>query len=388
MNIIMTESSGAIGGQELAVLLYAEGLRARGHDLSLIVEPGSPIHRMAEARHIPVVTISMRRAHYASAILAIRTLLARTCPAIVHTNSSRDTWTASLAARLIRARPKIVRSRHISVPLNNNLATRVLYRRLCDFVIVTGGELTRQALIERDGLDPRRVDAFPIGIDVARFCPGMPASDLRRTLGIPNHHRLIGIVSYLRAYKGHRYFVEAAARVLSTIKDVTFVIAGEGPEESNLRTQIAELGLTDRIVLLGFCQDEVDVMRSLDVFVLPSVEADTIPQALMQALAVGLPVISTVFGSIPDVVKHGETGLLAAPRDAASLAEHMITMLRDESLRKRLGANGRRLVENRYSLDRMLDRLESVYERVVNASSYPSEPTDSVSDQVPEHKAE
>jgi glycosyltransferase involved in cell wall biosynthesis len=367
MNIIMTESSGAMGGQELAVLLYAEGLRARGHDLSLIVEPGSPIHWMTKTRQIPVVTISMRRANYASAILAIRSMLCRTCPAIVHTNSSRDTWTASLAARLIRARPKIVRSRHISVPLNKNLATRTLYRRLCDCVIVTGEELTRRALIERDGLDPRRVDAFPIGIDVARFFPGMPASDLRQTLGIPNDHRLIGIVSYLRAYKGHRYFVEAAAQVLSRIKNVTFLIVGKGPEEDNLRTQIKGLGLTDRILLLGYCTDEVEILRSLDVFVLPSVEADTIPQALMQALAVGLPVISTSFGSIPDVVKHGETGLLAVPRDAASLAEHMIAMLQDESLRKRLGANGRRLVESRYSLDRMLDRLESVYERVLQS---------------------
>ncbi len=367
MKIVMTESSGGIGGQELAVLLYAEGLRARGHDLSLIVEPGSPIHRMTKTRHIPVVTISMRRANYASAILAIRSILCRTCPAIVHTNSSRDTWTASLAARLIRARPKIIRSRHISVPLNKNLATRTLYRRLCDFVIVTGEELTRRALIERDGLDPRRVDAFPIGIDVTRFCPGTPASDLRQRLGIPNNHRLVGIVSYLRAYKGHRYFVEAAAQVLSKIKDVTFVIAGEGPEECNLRAQIKGLGLTDRILLLGFCQDEVEVMRSFDVFVLPSVEADTIPQALMQALAVGLPVVSTAFGSIPDVVKHGETGLLAVPRDAASLAEHIVVMLQDESLRKRLGANARRLVEGQYSLDRMLDRLESVYERVLQS---------------------
>ncbi len=367
MKIVMTESSGGIGGQELAVLLYAEGLRARGHDLSLVVEPGSPIHGMTKARHMPVITIPMRRKNYGSAILALRRLLSQNHTAIVHTNSSRDTWTASLAARLIHARPKVIRSRHISVPLNKNVLTRVLYRRLCDFVIVTGGELTRQALIERDGLDPRWVDAFPIGIDVARFCPGMPASDLRQRLGIPNDHRLIGIVSYLRAYKGHRYFVEAAAQVLSCIKNVTFLIVGEGPEEENLRTQIKELGLTDRILLLGFCKDEVDVMRSLDIFVLPSVEADTIPQALMQALAVGLPVVSTAFGSIPDVVKQGETGLLAVPRDAASLAEHMIVMLQDESLRKRLGANGRRLVESQYSLSRMLDRLESVYERVLQS---------------------
>jgi len=364
MNILMTESSASIGGQELAVVLYAGGLRARGHELRLIVEPGSPIHKMAVRQNIPVVEIPMRRVNY-SAVMAIRGLLRQHRPDIIHVNSSRDSWMASVAARLVRPRPKVVRSRHISVPLNRNFFTRLLYRRLCDFVIVTGGELTRRALIERDGLNPHRVDAFPIGIDVTRFRPGMPTRDLKQEFGIPGDHRLVGIVSYLRAYKGHRYFVEAAGQVLSRVKNVTFVIVGEGPEEHNLRTQIAELGLTDRVLLLGFREDQMDALRSLDVFVLPSVEADTIPQALMQALAVGLPVISTSFGSIPDVVKHGETGLLAVPRDSTSLAEQIFAMLQDDALRKQLGINGRRLIESHYSLERMLERLEVVYRRVL-----------------------
>lgn len=365
MKVIMTESSGSIGGQELAVLLYAKGLRARGHDLRLILEPGSPIHKMAERQKLPVITLPMRRANYGSAIMAIRGHLRRHRPDIVHVNSSRDSWIVSLAARLIRPRPKIVRSRHISVPLNKNLFTRVLYRRLCDYVIVTGGELTRRALIERDGLDPDRVDAFPIGIDVTQFQPGRPAHDMRQELGIPGDHQLVGIVSYLRTYKGHRYFVEAAAQVLSRIKKVTFVIVGEGPEEHNLRTQIAELGLTDRVLLLGFREDQVEALRSLNVFVLPSVEGDTIPQALMQALAVGLPVVSTAIGSIPDVVKDGHTGFLVPPRDSMCLAERILTLLQDESLRRRLGSTGHELVKEHYSLQSMLVRLEAVYQRVL-----------------------
>lgn len=365
MKIVMTEAAGSVGGQELAVLLYAEGLRSRGHDLELVVQPDVPIYQMAVKRKISVLTVPMRRENFGAAFVAIHRILRRYRPDIVHVNSSRDSWLVALAARLVCPRPKIVRSRHISVPLNRNLLTRLLYRKLFDFVIVTGGALNRQALIERDGLDPDCVDGFPIGIDTAHFRPGRPAQDLKEELGIPGHHRLIGIVSYLRAYKGHRYFVEAAAQVLSRVENVTFVIIGEGPEELNLRLQIADLGLTDRVLLLGYREDQVEAMRSLDVFVLPSVEADTIPQALMQALAVGLPVVSTSFGSIPDVVKHGETGLLAVPRDSASLAEQIVVMLQDEPLRMRLGTNGRRLIEDHYSLHRMLARLETIYKRVL-----------------------
>jgi hypothetical protein len=113
-------------------MLYAEGLRDRGHDLRVIVESGSPIHEMAERQKLPVITLSMRRANYGSAILAIRSHLRQQRPDIVHVNSSRDSWVASLATQLVRPRPKILRSRYTSVPLNKNLFTRVLHRRLCN----------------------------------------------------------------------------------------------------------------------------------------------------------------------------------------------------------------------------------------------------------------
>jgi glycosyltransferase involved in cell wall biosynthesis len=119
--------------------------------------------------------------------------------------------------------------------------------------------------------------------------------------------------------------------------------------------------------MLGFRQDLLNVFRSFNVFAIPSVEGDTIPQVLMQALAVGIPVVSTTVGSIPDVVIQGETGFVVPPRDAAALAERIAALLDDAALRARLGAQGRSLVERSYSLEHMLDRLERVYERLLRA---------------------
>jgi len=367
VKILVAESSTAVGGQELAVLLHAESLRKRGHDLRLILEPGSPIAEMAGRKGLPVELVTMKRSRYPSAILEFRRLILRERPAILHVNSSRDSWIGGLAARLVRPRVKVIRSRHISTPLNNTLATRFLYRRLLDFVIVTGGERTRRALIERDGLDPKRVAAFPIGVDLDEFKPGPPVADLRGELGVPSGHRLVGIISYLRAYKGHDYFIEAAARVLPRTTDVTFLIVGEGPEEARLRERIASAGLAQRVRMLGFRNDLLNVFRSLDLFVIPSVDGDTIPQVLMQALAMELPVISTTVGSIPDVVREGVTGFVVPPRDADALAERILTVLGDPALRAAVGRRGRALVEREYSLSRMLDRLEAVYEKVGRA---------------------
>lgn len=367
MRIVVAESSTAMGGQELAVLLHAEGLRKRGHDVRLILEPGSPIFGKAVARGLPVDQVAMGRARYPAAIAAFRRILADTRPALLHVNSSRDSWIGGLAARLVSPRVKVVRSRHISTPLKKTPATRFLYRTLMDFVIVTGGELTRRGLIERDGLAPDRVAAFPIGLDVEEFKPGPPDADLRKELGLPPGHRLVGLIAYLRSYKGHEYFIEAAARVLSRATDVTFLIVGEGPEEARLRERIASSGLSSAVRMLGFRDDLLNVFRSLDLFVIPSVEGDTIPQALMQALAMALPVVSTTVGSIPDVVRDGVTGFVVPPRDASALAERILALLNDAALRAAMGRRGRALVEREYSLARMLDRLEAVYEQVARA---------------------
>ena len=349
------------------MLLHAEGLVKRGHDLRLILEGGSPIAALAKQKQLPVTLMSMRKSHYPQAIVRLQTLIRRHRPAILQVNSSRDSWIGCLAARLVRSRPKIVRIRHISAPLNRNLMTRLLYHRLFDLVIVTGEEKTRRELIDRDGLSPDRVQAFPIGLDVDYFSPGKPAHDLRLELSLPPDHLLVGLIAYLRSYKGHDYFVEAAKTIAGTRDDVTFLIVGEGPEERTIRRQIEQHGLTARVRMLGFREDLLNVFRSLDVFAIPSVEGDTIPQVLMQALAIGLPVVSTTVGSIPDVVIEGQTGFVVPPRDASALANRIVALLDEPALRTRMGVAGRALVQRSYSIEKMLTRLEGLYRRLVQS---------------------
>jgi glycosyltransferase involved in cell wall biosynthesis len=367
VKVFIAESSTAVGGQELAVLLHAEGLLKRGHDVRMILEPQSPIAEMAADKRLPVTLMTMRKSRYPQAIVALRALLAHHRPAILQVNSSRDSWIGALATRLVRPRPKLLRIRHISAPLNRNLTTRLLYRHLFDMVVVTGGETTRRELIERDGLAADRVASFPIGLDVEYFRPAPPDHDLRLELGVSKEHSLVGLISYLRSYKGHEYFVEAAGILAARRDDVTFIIVGEGPEEQSIGKRIEHLGLSTRIRMLGFRKDLLNVFRSLDVFAIPSVEGDTIPQVLMQALSMGIPVVSTTVGSIPDVVVEGETGFVVPPRDARALADRIARLLDDAALRRRLGAQGRSLVQRYYSLDKMLDRMEGVYHRLVHA---------------------
>jgi len=117
--------------------------------------------------------------------------------------------------------------------------------------------------------------------------------------------------------------------------------------------------------MLGYRQDSLSLLRALDVFVMPTVEGDTIPQVLLEAMAVGLPVIATTTGSIPDVVRHGVTGLLVPPRDSQAISTSIETLLTDNGLRQTLGHNASSFVANSYSLESMLNRLEEVYREVL-----------------------
>ena len=364
MKILVAESSTTIGGQELAVVRHAKGLRTRAHDVQLLIQAGSPIEQVALQQEVPIQTVEMSGLT-PSALNMFRKILRRERPDILHVNSSRDSWLGAIAARLISPRIKVVKTRHISAPLNRNFPTRLLYRRLFDHIIVTGGDSNRRALIERDGLQPSRVSAFPIGVDLRQFSPGSPEYDLRGELGLAPEDRLVGLLSYLRSYKGHQYFIEAAAHLATRFSNIRFLIVGEGPDESIIRARIGRLGMTKQVLMLGYRQDSLSLLRSLDVFVMPTVEGDTIPQVLLEAMAVGLPVIATTTGSIPDVVRNGMTGLLVPPRDSQAISASLEILLNDTGFRRTLGLNASRFVANSYSLESMLNRLEGVYRQII-----------------------
>jgi glycosyltransferase involved in cell wall biosynthesis len=146
------------------------------------------------------------------------------------------------------------------------------------------------------------------------------------------------------------------------IPDARFVIVGDGPRASTLREYIDRLGLAAAVTMTGHRTDVAAVLASLDVFVLSSYGHEGVPQAILQAMAMEVPVVATNVGAVSEVVRDGETGLLAPPRDSQTIAAHIISVLQRDELRRALASSGRRLIEERYRLDNMLDRVEALYD--------------------------
>jgi glycosyltransferase involved in cell wall biosynthesis len=363
LRILHTESSLGWGGQEIRVLTEARGVAARGHEVAIAAPREARIFAAAPGYGIEAIELPIARKSLGGLRAMARLLRSRRFD-LVNTHSSTDSWLAALACAPSRTAPPIVRTRHISAPLTRNFATRWLYRG-ATARIVTTGERLREQVIAETGVDGSRVVSIPTGIDVRRFSPG-PAREARAALGLPVDAPIVGIVATLRGWKGHSYLFEAFARLGDARAHLLAV--GDGPQRDNLGELARRLGIESRVHFPGNQADVVPWLRAMDVFCLPSWANEGVPQALMQAMACGLPVVSTPVGSIAEIVTAGETGLLVPPQDEGALRQALAVLLADAALRARLGARGREVAVERFGDERMVERMLAVFGEVARAA--------------------
>ena len=327
LTILHTESSEGWGGQEIRILEEAKGLTRRGHRIIIACQPESKLSIKAKEAGLEVITLSMRKAFYPLAILRLRRIIEDFNVDILNTHSSKDSWLASLAGKLSKRKPIILRTRHLSTPISKNPLSRFLYEKLPHRVIATG-EAIRKQMIEENGFDGNRILSIPTGIDLDLFDPQRVDGTLRGEWRVPEGIPVIGMVAVIRSWKGHEYFVDAAEKVLRIFPEVRFVIVGDGPGKEIVKGYIKERGLQGLIIMTGHRDDIPKVMASLDILILPSYANEGLPQAVAQSMAMERPVVASDIGSIPELVIDGKTGYLVPPRNPSILSEKIISLIK------------------------------------------------------------
>lgn len=360
MKIVHTEASCGWGGQEIRILEEARELIARGHEVHLLCPRAARIFEEAPRFGVPATALPIGRKKL-TGIFSLRRWLLEHRPDVINTHSSTDAWLAALACLLIPVAPPIVRTRHISAAVPNNFTTRWLYAHATRYIVTTGESLRHQ-LVVQNGFPADKIASVPTGIDPERYTPGDKTAirGLLVDLGVPASAPLLVIVATLRSWKGHLYLLEA----LAALPDAHLAIVGDGPYRPSIEQKLSELGLAGRVTLAGQQRDVTPWLQAADLFVLPSYANEGVPQAILQAMMSGLPVVSTTVGAIAEAVEDGSTGYLVAPRDADALRDALASLLAAPEQAAVMGVAGRERAIACFSREGMLDRMEAIFRAV------------------------
>jgi glycosyltransferase involved in cell wall biosynthesis len=360
--ILHTEWSSGWGGQEIRIIQESLEFMKRGYRMMIACQPGSRIYEVAKDKGVPVIGLRMRTGIDPLAVLRCREIIKKHSIDLVHTHSSVDSWCCSIAAKWSSI--PVVRSRHLSTPISENYLSYFLYMKLAGRVI-TSGETIQKRMIEVNGYDPRKIVSIPAGVDEKIFSPEVSGDGVRRDFNIRPDDFLLGIVAILRSWKGHSYLLEAVKTLADKIPSLKLLIAGSGPQEKNIRDYIANNDLTRRVIMAGYREDVPQILKILDLFVLPSYSNEATSQVIPQAMAMGVPVIATLAGGIEEVVTEGSTGKLVAPRDSRALSEAIYWAYQNREETRKMAERAREFILKDFTVTRMIDKTEKVYRELL-----------------------
>lgn len=363
--VVHFTDSPTFGGSEQASLILLTGLDRRRWTPVLVHHPDpglTPLVAAARKHGIQTWTVPRMRGksglrHLPGFVRTVRAIR----PAVFHAHLIQPLacMYPRLGAMLARV-PAIIATEHlfVDVPWRRSVQVEQWLAKRMDRYIAVSHAMARQ-LRESLALPADKLQVVHNGIPLSPvYRVSQPDHDRHLING--RHGPIVLTVARLHPQKGLRYLIAAAARV----PQATFVLAGDGPERRALETQVAELGLGERVIFLGHRQDIPHLLAGCDLFVLPSL-FEGLPLSILEAMAAGKPVIATAVGGTGEAVTHGVTGLLVPASDPAALAEAIQTLLADPSRARRLAAAGQVRVQQEFSAETMVQRVTHIYTEIL-----------------------
>lgn len=359
------------GGGETYLFLLANRLARDRYAVSVFCPSEGLLPQRLRKIGIPVVHFEIPRLLSPAALVRLMRLFQQHRPDIVQSHGARTNFYATLAGRWARV-PIIVCTIHNSLydyPISHIRRSLYLMGQRLTFAlsdqILCVADALAQDLTGRSGRDPGKIRVIQNGVDLEAFDPEtVDGSTVRREFGLEKDTPLIGIVGRMTPQKGHLDLLTALPQIKATIPTVKALIVGDGPLRDELVERARRHRLDDCCIFTGMREDIPNIMGALDVVVLPSL-SEGLPFILLEAMAMGKPVVATRVNGISEVVEDGVTSLLVPPRAPERLARAVIALLTNRELGSRLGVAARQHVERRFSLALMMQQVERLYEELL-----------------------
>jgi sugar transferase (PEP-CTERM/EpsH1 system associated) len=343
-----------VGGLERNVVNQVREGQKLGQRVSVVCleRPGTLASRVRElgAR---VISLDKRAGLRPGMILRMRRALAVLRPDVVHTHQLASLLYGGIAARTIGV-PVVLHTEHGRERYATRRKTRLLGRiagHFADRFYCLTGDMA--SAVRAAGVAEGRVCLIQNGIDISTFTEAVCDRDaLRQSLSIPPDAPVVGTVGRLSEIKRQDVLICAFARVRDTFPDAHLVIVGDGPLLEDLRSLADGIGIAEAVHFVGYQPHSAPYLRAMDVFALTS-RSEGMPQAVLEACVMGLPVVASRVGGLPEVINDGVTGILCEPEDDQGTADALCVLIGDPQKRRELGAAAKARVEANFSVARM-----------------------------------
>lgn len=365
--ILYVSTSTTVGGAEktlytLATLVDPKicrvagviSLKGKGHYARKLEKAGTPVH-----------TLEIKTRAGLGDLQKLAVLIHETKPDLVHALMYQAIQLCRGVKRFGYADFKLISSPRVNYRTREGFSLLLdRWLKRADDLLIAECDASRDYLIERCGYDKEKTITIRNGVDIA----GWPISKsarrkLRAKLNLADNDILLGAIGRLDVQKGLSFLIEAVAKLVSS-HPVKLAIIGTGPLHGKLEMMIQQLGLSDHVHLLGEQDDIPAWLSALDIFVLPSLW-EGLPNALLEAMAIGLPVVATKVDGVPEAVSNDISGLLCNPKDVQALFVPIQDLVVDAELRKRIGDGAKTVIKEHFKLSNMLSRYEEAYRGVL-----------------------
>lgn len=377
------------GGSAENTLLTALGIDKEEYKVTLVKGP-SYESRMSQKEQASVISDLKEAQSRGVELVNIHTLLRRINPVydllsliffylylikekptIVHSHTSKAGLLGRLAAKLAGI-PIVVHTPHGHVFLGyfgpSKTRIFILLERLAShitdkIVALTNREKEDCILFKIADEDKFVVINSGVGLDRFKELPSNEKQYLKRELGIPDNSLIVGTVGRLVPVKGPEFLIEAAKYIHSKYHNAFFIFTGDGPLKQNLEKKARELRIEKNILFLGWRDDVARIISIYDIFCLPSLN-EGMGRVLVEAMALGKPIVASDIGGIPELVIHGKNGFLVPPKNPIPLAKYIQILLEDKEKREKMGQAGKEMALN-FSKEIMVERISDLYKELM-----------------------
>lgn len=357
------------GAERLMVPILKHLSRARfdPYVCAMQTKDGNPMADEIRALGVPVECLNIKHLRELDAIPRLTNYLKDIRADLVHTQLEAANILGNISAKLLRL-PSVC-TIHVMPSLDVKTKTKLhqkvewfTLRHFCDRVIAVSEE-SRQYHMKISGAPKGQVKTIYNGIDLTIFSNLDAAQErtrVREELGIPPEADVLTTVAVLRPPKGIQFLIRAMPAILASHPRAYYLIVGSGSHRDALVEEVHKAGVNERVIFAGMRKDVPRLLAASDIFVLPTL-TEALPTVLAEAMAARLPLVASQVGGIPEMIVEGQNGFLIEPEDQESLARTCIRLLKDQEERAAMGAEGWRIVNQKFSIQRQVEQLKDLY---------------------------